>query len=167
MGDILYGSEAVGVYLRLYAPFVPILYMDSVVDAMCKGLGQQNANVRYNIFTTLLDVVFLWVLLPRLGMGGYYFSFALSHLVNFALSLRRLLKVSEIGLSLGTPLRGALAAGAAALLARGLALEGLAAPGLCYLALLVLGWGALGVVDREDLQWLRSLGRQRESGSPP
>ena len=165
LGEILYENDAVGVYLRLYAPFVPILYMDSVVDAMCKGLGQQNANVRYNILTTLLDVVLLWGLLPRLGMSGYYFSFALSHLVNFALSLRRLLKVSEIGLSLGTPLRGMLATAAAALaaalLSRRLGLAGLAGPGLCYLALLAACWSLFQVVDQEDLRWLWSLGRQK------
>ena len=144
-----------------------MLYMDSVVDAMCKGLGQQNANVRYNILTTLLDVILLWMLLPRLGMGGYYFSFALSHLVNFILSLRRLLKAADIELTLGTPVKGLLAAAAAALGAAALSRQmGLAASSLCYLALLLAGWGLLRVVDGEDLRWLWSLGRQRGNGAP-
>ena len=55
--------------------------------------------------TNLLDVALLWLLLPRFGMGGYYFSFAASHLVNFALSFRRLGRSVELG-SLGTLFRG-------------------------------------------------------------
>jgi len=90
LGELLYGSPAAGQYLRLYAPLLPILYTDAIVDAMCKGLGQQSANARYNLLTSFLDVVFLWTLLPRWGLTGYYASFAATHLLNFALSLRRL-----------------------------------------------------------------------------
>lgn len=97
LGELLYHSRAAGACLRLYAPLVPILYLDIVVDAMCKGLGQQSANARYNLLTNLLDVALLWLLLPRFGMGGYYFSFAASHLANFALSLRRLGRSVALG----------------------------------------------------------------------
>ena len=72
---------------------------------MCKGLGQQSANARYNLLTNLLDVALLWVLLPRYGMGGYYFSFAATHLINFALSFRRLCRSVELG-PLGPLFRG-------------------------------------------------------------
>ena len=91
LGQILYRSRQAGASLRLYALFVPLLYTDAIVDAMCKGLGQQSANARYNLLTSCLDVALLWFLLPRYGLGGYYFSFAVSHSVNFVLSLRRLL----------------------------------------------------------------------------
>ena len=97
LGNLLYHSAAAGACLRLYAPLVPVLYLDIVVDAMCKGLGQQSANARYNLMTNLLDVSLLWLLLPRFGMGGYYFSFAASHLVNFALSFRRLGRSVDLG----------------------------------------------------------------------
>ena len=105
LGDLLYHSRAAGACLRLYAPLVPLLYLDIVVDAMCKGLGQQSANARYNLLTNLLDVALLWLLLPRFGMGGYYFSFAASHLVNFILSFRRLRRSVELG-PLGALFRG-------------------------------------------------------------
>lgn len=105
LGELLYHSKAAGACLRLYAPLVPVLYLDIVVDAMCKGLGQQSANARYNLLTNLLDVALLWLLLPRFGMGGYYFSFAASHLVNLALSFRRLRRSVELG-SLGALFRG-------------------------------------------------------------
>ena len=157
LGSILYQSDQVGRLLRLYAPFVPMLYMDALVDAMCKGLGQQNENARYNTLTSFLDVVFLWGLLPRLGLGGYYFSFAATHLINFALSLRRLVLVSGIRLEPGKMARAAAGTAAACILAAPAGAGGLLAQGGCYLLLLGVLWRLLRVVGREDLRWLKSL----------
>ena len=89
-----YGSAEAGRYLRLYAPLIPMLYCDAITDAMTKGLGQQRRCVRYNILTSAMDVVFLYLLLPEYGMVGYFASFLVTHLVNFALSLRRLLIIT-------------------------------------------------------------------------
>lgn len=86
-------SDAVG-YLQLYALLIPVLYCDVITDAMVKGLGQQKICVRYNIITSAMDVTFLYLLLPEYGMNGYYFSFLVTHLINFALSMRRLLKIT-------------------------------------------------------------------------
>lgn len=161
LGELLYHNSAVGKYLRLYAAFVPMLYMDAIVDAMCKGLGQQSANARYNTLTSFLDVTFLWLLLPRLGLGGYYFSFAVTHLVNFCLSLRRLIQVSGIRLRLGLPFRAAVCALAAGYMTTMLpqweGILGVALPGACFLLVLVLSWVLVGVVGRGDLVWLRGL----------
>ena len=89
-----YASAEAGRYLRLYAPLIPMLYCDAITDAMTKGLGQQKACVRYNIITSAMDVTFLYILLPKYGMEGYFVSFLITHLVNFILSLRRLLKIT-------------------------------------------------------------------------
>lgn len=155
LGDLLYQNRQVSGLLRLYAPFVPMLYVDALVDAMCKGLGQQNANARYNTLTSFLDVVFLWVLLPRLGLGGYYVSFAASHLVNFALSLRRLVRVSGIRLTIGKPaLAAACTAAAACIAARA---DGGLLVGGCYLLLLGGLWYLCRIAGGEDFRWLRKL----------
>ena len=75
LGWSLYHSADAGYYLRVFAPLIFILYMDTIVDGMHKGLGQQIHCVRYNTFTSLLDVVLLFFLLPRFGIAGYFFSF--------------------------------------------------------------------------------------------
>lgn len=161
LGTLLYRSEAAGACLRLYAPLVPILYLDIVVDAMCKGLGQQSANARYNLLTNLLDVALLWLLLPRFGMGGYYFSFAASHLVNFALSLRRLGRSAGLRFSPGPAVRSALCGAAAALpvflLRPQPGAAGALVPMGCYLLALGSLWLAFRVVGRKDALWLRGL----------
>lgn len=161
LGRILYQNEAVSANLRLYAPLVPVLYMDAIVDSICKGLGQQSANARYNLMTSLLDVVILWWFLPHYGLGGYYFSFAATHLLNFALSLRRLVLASGVRLSAGPALRAVVAAAAAAWISTMLPdwntpLGGAASAGY-YSLLLCCFWAAFHVVGREDIKWLAHL----------
>lgn len=165
LGELLFHNRAVGPALRLYAPLVPLLYTDAITDAICKGLGQQNANARYNLLTSFLDVTFLWLLLPRFGLAGYYFSFTVTHLINFGLSLRRLLLVSGARLETGLFLRSALCAAAAlwstSLLPKGTGLAGVLLPGAWYLAVLGLLWTLCRVIRWRDLVWLRGLARRR------
>lgn len=101
LGQLLYHSQSAGQYLRLFAPLIPMLYLDCIVDGMHKGLGQQITCVRINTLTNLLDVIFLYLLLPRYGIGGYFFTYTLTHAINFALSLRKLLVVTELIPSIG------------------------------------------------------------------
>ena len=96
LAQLLYRSVEAGRLLRLFAPVALVLYLDALVDGMLKGLSEQVANVRYNTITSALDVALLFVLLPRYGLGGYVFTFIAAHLVNFALSLRRLLRVTGL-----------------------------------------------------------------------
>ena len=93
--DLFFSQTSAGLLLTLYAPLVPMLYCDMVVDAMTKGLGQQRACVRYNILTNALDVMLLYFLLPIHGLRGYFLSFVLTHLLNFLLSLGRLLRITR------------------------------------------------------------------------
>ncbi len=93
LGDVLYPGEAIGATLRRFAVLVPMLYCDLIVDAMTKGLGDQAACARYSILSNSLDVALLFVLLPKFGMEGYFWSFTVTHILNFALSLHHLLKL--------------------------------------------------------------------------
>ena len=95
LGEVLFHSARAGYYIRLFCPMVLFLYLDAMVDGLQKGMGQQLFLVRYNSFTNVIDVLGLWLLLPPFGIGGYLFTYCLSHLVNFFLSLRRLLIVTE------------------------------------------------------------------------
>ena len=159
----LYGNAEAGQWLRLYAPLIPMLYCDAVTDAMTKGLGQQKACVRYNILTNAMDVAFLYLLLPRFGMKGYYFSFLVTHLVNFTLSLRRLLHITGETISFSTPVLSAAAALASVWGASRLPAP--AARALLYPVLLGCLLHLFGIVRVEDLRWLRSLFRRKKTES--
>ena len=151
----LYRSPDAAVALRTYSILVPMLYCDIITDAMTKGLGQQKICVRYNILTSFLDVVFLYFLLPNYGMDGYFFSFLVTHLINFVLSLRRLLKTTSLSIPLHLPLLTASA------MLLGIYVSSLAANPIMGSAGYLLILGSLlflfGVLRKEDIHWAKAL----------
>ena len=157
----LYGNSGAGYYLKRYSLLVPMLYCDALTDAMTKGLGQQKACVRYNILTSSMDVIFLYFLLPKYGMDGYFFSFFLTHLINFLLSLRRLLKISGVRIPFHVPAfccsAAILGVGGSILLST--TLGRIFAFAAMFGSLLVL----FGVVSKADLYWIRGLITKRRS----
>ncbi|MBQ6798515.1 MAG: polysaccharide biosynthesis C-terminal domain-containing protein [Oscillospiraceae bacterium] len=163
LGQLLYHSEEAGLYLAMLSPMVLILYPDAIVDGMHKGLGQQLYCVRYNTLTSFLDVLFLFLLLPRYGIGGFLFSFTVTHLLNFWLSLRRLVRVTEYRLQLLFVPKVLLPAVFAAIPVRFLLRSGAAAPwptvllGCCYLLLYAALLPLFSVLSKEDRRWLNTL----------
>ena len=156
----LYDSAEAGRYLKHYALLVPMLYCDALTDAMTKGLGQQTACVRYNILTSAMDVVLLYLLLPDYGMAGYYLSFLVTHLINFLLSLRRLLKISQVSLPFSVPVLAISAAMAAALGAS--RITGNAGQCVAYCALLGSLLSLFRIIGKEDFLWLFRLIRVKK-----
>ena len=94
LGQLFYHSADAGRYLKIFAPLLPVLYLDCIIDGMHKGLGEQIYCVRVNTLTNLLDVIGLFLLLPRFGIGGYFFTYVTTHVINFFLSFRRLSRVT-------------------------------------------------------------------------
>lgn len=155
----LYDSPEAGAYLRLFAPLAVMLYCDTVTDAMIKGLGQQKASVRYNIVTNILDVVLLYILLPRYGMDGYFFSFLLTHVINFWLSSRRLSRISRVRIGWQMP-SATIGIAIAAAWAAGFVRPALGRSA-AFTVILLSGWILADVVSKEDLLWLQGLIRKK------
>jgi len=151
----LYKNQEAGVYLKYYALLIPMLYCDAITDAMTKGLGQQAACVRYNILTSAMDVAFLFILLPRYGMRGYYFSFLVTHLLNFLLSLRRLLKTASIRMNWTQPLATVLCTVAA--VSGAAVIRNPIGKAAAFTVLLGCLLTMTGVIGRKDIRWLRRL----------
>ena len=150
-----YHTVEAGRYLRWFAVLAPMLYCDAIVDAMTKGLGQQKTCVRNNIITSALDVVFLFILLPKYGMTGYFVSFFVTHLLNFVLSvclLKKLIgKIFPVLTALLCLITATVSVMAAWLVSS--ALGGSITFVLLFAALLVL----FGIVDKHDIQWIKGL----------
>lgn len=94
LGSAVSHNPDVGVYIRLLAPVAPIMYLDTAVDCMLKGLDEQVAVMRYNVYDALVSLGMVWVLLPVMGIKGYILMVCLSELFNFALSFHRLIVVT-------------------------------------------------------------------------
>lgn len=149
--SLLYNNSDAGSTLRAFSLMIPFLYCDAITDAMTKGLGQQKICVRYNILTSAMDVFFLFFLLPRYGMRGYYFSFLTTHLLNFALSLRRLCLITGYHVPFYSP---ALAASAAILAVWSAHLFHCQ---IIYFPTIVGLFYCFGIVRKRDIKWIRSV----------
>jgi len=157
----VYHNREVGIYLRRFALLAPMLYCDSITDAMVKGLGQQTACVRYNIITSGLDVLLLFLLLPRYGLEGYFFSFLVTHLLNFILSVRRLLKLTGKLISPAIPLLTLVATAVSIVLSYTLKSDILRCG--TYILLLACLLILLRVVSKEDIIWVKGLLRKTDA----
>ena len=162
LGLLLYGSAEAGRYIRLLAPVAVIMYVDTTVDAILKGLGHQVFSMGVNIADSLLSILLVCPLLPRLGAEGYVYVILLAELFNFSLSITRLHNAIAFRFSLYRyALAPFLATVGATSLVRLLPIP-FAPLGLClqmllsallYLFLLLM----LGVFPRKELTWLRSM----------
>ncbi len=98
LGDALYHSAGAGYYIRVFAPLVIIMYMDTVTDGMLKGLGQHMYSMYVNIADAGLSVIMVFFLLPVYAVPAYAFTIWFTEVFNFALSIRRLSKVITVTL---------------------------------------------------------------------
>ena len=151
----LYQNPEAGDYLKWFSLMVPMLYCDAITDAMIKGLGQQKISVRYNILTSCMDVILLYILLPKYGISGYFASFLITHLINFGLSLRRLLKITGQKLPILTPLACIGAVTAAILLC--LSIRHFFLRGICFVAIFGSLLTLLQILSKEDILWIKGL----------
>ena len=95
IGAALYPGSDAGYYIRILAPLVPIMYLDTATDAMMKGLGEQLHSMKINIADAALSLILALVLIPRFGILGYVITIYVSELFNTVCSITHLLMVSR------------------------------------------------------------------------
>ncbi|MEA5010593.1 MAG: oligosaccharide flippase family protein [Angelakisella sp.] len=168
LGMLIYKSTEAARYLRIFAPLVPVMYMDMLTDGMLKGLGEQMSSMRYNIIDSLCSVILVYLLLPRYAVGGYVFMVWFTEMLNFALSVCKLLKITNLTVSIwGHVLRPGLCIAAAMVFLPPFAnLFGLPLAQSGITLTMRMAWGAglyfillvlTGALTREDLHWLYTL----------
>ncbi len=97
---LLYDSKEAGKYIKIFAALIPIMYLDNSTDAILKGMGEQVSSMRYNIIDAFVSVLLVYFLLPPLGIKGYVAVVYICELLNAALSLQKMLKISDFKVKL-------------------------------------------------------------------
>lgn len=168
LGELVYKSREAGAYVGIFAVLVPLMYLDTVVDGMLKGLGEQLASMKYNIIDSALSVLLVYTLIPQMGVRGYVICVFITELVNDVLSLSRLISVTGVKIpvlrAVAAPLLSIVGACAAThLVMKALPFEffHLAVETVCGICIMLLFYinflfifRALG---REDVEWFRSI----------
>ena len=89
-------SDSAGLYILLIAPLIPVMYLDTGVDAMLKGMGEHVYSMIVNVIDALASVILVAILLPKMGILGYIVTVYFTEILNAALSITRLLLRSHV-----------------------------------------------------------------------
>lgn len=90
IGLLIYNDLSVGTYIKLFAPLIPFMYVDIVVDSILKGLDAQVNVLFINIIDLLVSISFIFFFVPMFGIKGFIASIFASEILNFILSLKKL-----------------------------------------------------------------------------
>lgn len=96
LGNTVYPGTDAAKFILYTAPLIPVMYLDTSVDSMLKGLGQQVYHMTINIIDSFLSVILVIILIPRFGILGYVITVYFTELINATLSITRLLTVIKI-----------------------------------------------------------------------
>jgi stage V sporulation protein B len=173
LGEALYPATETAKYIRILAPLIPIMYVDTATDAMMKGLGEQVYSMNVNIADALISVILVWWLVPRFGIGGYLITIYVSELFNTVLSVTHLLSIGSVRVRLlqwiYKPLLcivGATSLARAFYTFGGIQIHSTALSVTLHLltamVLYILMLLLTGALAREDMQWIASLFRKEK-----
>ena len=84
------------IYISVLAPILPLMYLDSVVDGMLKGLNEQVSYLTYNLIDSIMRVTLTYFLLPIFGLNGVIIVIFASEILNSTLSIAKLMKVTKL-----------------------------------------------------------------------
>lgn len=96
LGRVIYDSRDAASFIKTVAPLIPVMYLDSAVDSVLKGLDEQLYNMRVNIIDAASSVLMVYLLCPRIGIMGYIITIFASELFNLSCSFVRLMNVTEL-----------------------------------------------------------------------
>lgn len=94
---LLYGDEQVGAYVRVLGLVAPFMYLESMVDGILKGLGEQFATFRYSVLDSGIRIAGIMALVPRTGMKGFLAVMVISNLTTCLLNTARMARVLRRG----------------------------------------------------------------------
>ncbi len=101
LAELVYHNSEVGRMLLLLAPLAPIMYLESVVVGILKGLDQQNHSLLYSVLDSGSRILLILLFVPQYGIDGFYAVMVFSNLLTCLLNTARLCKVTDLRVDVG------------------------------------------------------------------
>lgn len=98
IGYVIYKNHEACDFIKTVAPLIPIMYLDSAVDTMLKGLDEQLFNMRINIIDAAVSAALVYFLCPKIGIMGYIITIFASEIFNLSCSMVRLMNVTGLNI---------------------------------------------------------------------
>ena len=93
LGEIFYSQPGLERIIFFLAPFVPMMYSESVAVGILYGLGEQKASLLYAVIDSAVRITLIAVLVPGTGLKGFLIVMAVSNILTPVLHLGRLGRV--------------------------------------------------------------------------
>ena len=101
LAHVIYGDAEVGVMIRILAPLTPIMYLESVVVGILKGLDQQSHSLFYSVLDSVTRIFMIVLITPQFGIHGFFVVMIVSNVLTCTLSTRRLCRVTRFTILYG------------------------------------------------------------------
>lgn len=111
LGMLMFHNPDCGIMIQTLAPICPFLYLTSTLSSVMNGLGKTTFNFIQNIIGLAIRILFVFFIIPTLGIKGYLWGLLLSEgviticcawylrrLVHFEFSLTKRVLVPGLGL---------------------------------------------------------------------
>ncbi len=94
LGSLIYKSGEVGRLIKILAPLVPFMYLDSIADGILKGLDQQLITFRNSVSDSAFRIILIFFFLPLYGENAFIWIMYLSNAYTCLLNVIRLITTS-------------------------------------------------------------------------
>ena len=92
LAQFVYHDAEVGRYVQVLGFVAPFMYLESMVDGVLKGMGEQLATFRYSLLDSVFRIAAIRLLLPQYGMAGFLGIMIASNLLTFTLNMHRMME---------------------------------------------------------------------------
>lgn len=90
--SILYNSSEIVQFVTVLCPIIIFMYLDTIIDAMLRGLDRQVEVMYCNIADLFLTITLIYSFVPHYGIYGYIAIIYISEIFNFSVSIYQLYK---------------------------------------------------------------------------
>lgn len=94
IGELLGGGELAGRMITVIAPVVPFIYMEIVLEALIKGMGQQAFSSLNYLAEYVIRISVVLILVPRIGFYGIVASYYASNVIGNCSRFIKLLRTT-------------------------------------------------------------------------
>ena len=158
----VYGRTDLGMLLLKLVPICPLLYINIVLGGILNGLGKHIFIFRNNMIASMINILFIYFLMPLFGIDAYIVGLLVSLAVSSISAVIKTKTLTGIKLNIVDiiikPLVSAAAAGLLAKYLLGCIDPSKAAyivSGIIMLILYIIFLFACGALDKNDLKYLK------------
>ncbi len=98
LGQLMYKNNEAGKFLKILAPLVPLMYIDSISDAILKSLDEQIATFKSSVTDSMIRLILIFLFLAKGGITFFVIVMYFSNIYTSMLNFFRMYKVTKFKL---------------------------------------------------------------------